>query len=241
MASNMYQVSSRILKISEKARYDAMTYNDHLDLEGMNEINYPRKDLDQEYEKAFTLEMNRFQRTLSLMNQLTDIYQDVCKNRKSVKHTYWVTVSPDTRLIDFPNFVTVVNRFCQRDIIQDYTMSLEQRGTSPETLGTGFHMHMILYASNYVTSRSNLQTKIHSTFKHCTAIQCIKVELLKHDENIQNTLNYMLDYKSANGHKEKTRVWDKLWREAWGGQEIYTKDEGLIVKVRSVPEKLSFD
>lgn len=136
----------------------------------------------------------------------------------AVTRTYMITIRPDDKRIDFNHFRNVVQDYVNRRMIENiYAISFEQKGTSEDTLGNGFHVHIIAK----VTCRSKRELLLNtiSTFKNWTASNCIQVDLCKNPEEVKQ--KYLIDYSSSDEHKIETKKWDSLWRERNNIAPIY--------------------
>jgi hypothetical protein len=145
-----------------------------------------------------------------------DIYNEVYGNETS-KQSFFITIRPDETRIGFEGFKDLVLNFIKRKMFTKYTLSFEQKGTSVETLGKGFHCHIV--ATMTCRSKGEVLRNTISTFKGCTADNCIKVIVASKPQEIID--NYLKEYNSDDGHKEVTMEWDKLWRESHGLQSLY--------------------
>lgn len=141
-------------------------------------------------------------------------------------HTYFITIRPDETKTTFVNFYNDVRVFTLRRCFQNYTLSFEQKGTTEETLGQGYHVHIIARMTQ--RSKGEVLRDTQSSFKQYTAANCIDVQVCKNpDETIQH---YLVDYESKDGHKKPTQEWDAIWRANYSLQPTY---------VDSIPTSLS--
>jgi len=137
-----------------------------------------------------------------------------------VSRTFAVTISPDETKIDFDTFYCLIQRLMKRKCFIDYTLSFEQRGTTEETLGQGFHVHIV--AKMTQRGKQNVIADVYNTVKHCCEKQCVDVGLAKTPEKMIQ--NYLIDYKSDDGHKVETRDWDAKWRKKNGILPLYENE-----------------
>lgn len=153
--------------------------------------------------------------------------------------SYFMTISPKTDVIDFHSFKKLATKFLQRKCFLEYTASYEQRGRSEETLGDGFHLHIVCKTS--MSSKSELLRAAKSTFKHCTDDQCIDVKYCKNPSEV--TQKYLIDYESKDEHKIGLKEWDDKWREREGLASLYEyhpkrdieDEDGPLIKSVSGP------
>lgn len=122
--------------------------------------------------------------------------------------TFFITIRPDTNKVTFENFYNDVRVWTLRKCVQNYTLTFEQKGTNEETLGQGFHVHIV--AKMTQRSKGEVARDTHSSFKAYTAAQCVQVDICQNpDQHIQR---YLIDYESKDGHKIVTKEWDTIWR-----------------------------
>jgi len=146
---------------------------------------------------------------IELMLKYREIAEDMGLTEKKVDtKTFMITVRPENNKIKFHQFYNLVAGFVQRACFIEYSLSFEQKGITEETLGNGYHVHII--ANMKQRSKGEVLRDTISTFSNCTAAHCIQVDICKNaNETIQN---YLIDYKSKDDHKEVTHEWDNKWR-----------------------------
>lgn len=177
---------------------------------------------DKGYELAITTSRNEFREIIAIATLLHEDYKEV--SQLSPINYYFITIRPDEKLIDFDSFYTLVKKFINRACFIDYTLSFEQKGITDETLGVGFHCHIV--ANMTQRSRKEALRDTQSTFKSCTAPNCIDVKTTRNPKELVE--NYMIAYESDDGHKIVTKTWDEKWRESKGLQNTY--EEALPVR-----------
>ena len=121
--------------------------------------------------------------------------------------------------------------------IIEATYSFEQKGTTELTLGEGFHVHIIAnckYTSSYeVTKRVNQMLESQDIKAICS------VNNLRKTSDIKQTINYITNYESNDGHKIATKEGDIAWRTTAGLETIYRKlpvSLGGLIKVEPPEE-----
>lgn len=190
------------------------------------------KKIDKDFEKlsAVSDKLNReffediaiheYKKNCRLGIRLMQEFQELVKE---TKQRYFVTVRPDVEKINFEQFYILCKKFLERACILESTVSFEQKGTSDETLGNGFHIHMILNMTQ--RSKGEVLRDIQSTFRSCTAPNCIDVQVIKTQIDMTRCKAYIEQYESNDEHKIVTKDWDTLWRER---NKIKTTYEGLL-------------
>ena len=133
------------------------------------------------YEKAEELSLIELKDVLRLKNKIDDL---MFETKGNLKQTYFITIRPDTKKIKFRDFVDLCNNFFYRRCFNTYLYSYEQKGTSIETLGEGFHIHII--AEMTYRSKGEVLRNTQSTFKKCTANNCIDVSVVKTKQDFED-------------------------------------------------------
>lgn len=173
--------------------------------------------------------------------QLALAYKEVATEmgllRGTSTNTFMITIRPECQKINLHTFKQDVNRYLERKMFKHiYICSYEQKGTSLDTLGYGYHVHII--AETTCRSKGEVLRNTISTFERYTASNCIQVDVCKNPESVKQ--DYLIDYKSQDGHKEITKKWDSLWRQKEGIACPIKSDEGtLIVELPDRPEPLT--
>lgn len=162
---------------------------------------------------------------IELMLEFKSIAQAKGLYSDNLQRTYFLTIRPNTSDITFADFFALVSKFLQRKCFKTYTVSFEQKGTTEETYGHGFHVHIV--AEMVQRSKTEVLRDTVSTFKSCTAANCIQVDLLRTESDKTNTLKYITEYTSDDDHKIVTKEHDALWRTIIGIADIYTNNNPL--------------
>lgn len=141
---------------------------------------------------------------------------------EKIVRTFMITIRPHCQRVTFNDFRQDVQEFIQRKMIEHvYALTFEQKGMCEGTLGTGFHVHFI--AKTSCRSKAELIENTYSTFKRYTEKHCIDARVCKTPDEVKQ--DYLIDYKSKDGHKEKTKEWDTLWRKRNNIEPIYNNDD----------------
>lgn len=175
----------------------------------------------QEYERSYNLFLNteraKFCKILDIAQMLHNDYMKITN-----KQWYMITIRPNTKTVSFDDFYNKIRTLMDRQCFLQYTLSFEQKGTTKETIGEGFHVHIITETSH--RSKGECLRDLLSTFKKWInqekiAEQCIDVRPTKQADNIIQ--NYLINYESEDHHKIKTKETDTIWREALKLEPIY--------------------
>jgi len=159
---------------------------------------------------------------LEIWKMFVDMKKEISGDRHPIKGTYFITVRPDPKLnISFEAFKERCIHFVSRSIIAHYRLSFEQKGTNEESLGDGFHAHMIVNTVDYVRSKGELLRYAQTSFRSMCEPQSVQVDRLAKQTDLDNVNNYLTTYVSKDDHKEPTMEWDTLWRARLGIERFY--------------------
>lgn len=178
--------------------------------------------------KRFEVNGRRALREIELMKRMKEMIGEefqslLTNNADDSKRYYMITIRP-TDQVEFEVFKDKIESLVQRACFLDYVYSFEQKGTSPTELGNGFHVHIV--AAMKQRSKAEVLRDMVSTFNSWTAkgwiaSNCIDVRVTKNPEEVVQ--NYLIDYKSDDGHKETTKTYDDLWRSEKNLKNFYKK------------------
>lgn len=146
------------------------------------------------------------------------------------KQAYFITIRPDTTKITFKDFFNQVKHFVDRRCFKEFKLSFEQKGTSEDTLGQGFHVHIVANMSQ--RSKGEVLRDTQNTFKDCTAPNCIQVLTTRNPQELVD--KYLVNYESEDGHKAPTQEWDAKWRAANYVDPLYTAPLPIKSEVATV-------
>lgn len=187
------------------------------------------------YQQAEDRNIKQFEKNCRLGIKLMLKYKQIAAEEglidDKIKGTFFITIRPDTSVISFEDFYKKVSDFVSRKCFVEYTCSFEQKGTDNDSLGKGFHVHII--AQMKQRSKGEVLRDTQSTFKESTSANCIQVDILKTNKDLENTKSYILEYSSDDGHKMPTKQWDELWRNQMGLQSSYQNSTGPLPTIKS--------
>lgn len=158
--------------------------------------------------------LERNKRAMRYGIEIALAYKQLAEEYGLLKHTkcFMITIRPECKKINFHTFKHDVEQYLERRMFTNILIcSYEQKGTSIDTLGHGFHVHII--AETTCRSKGEVLKNTISSFNEYVAPQCIQVDLCKDPEKVKQ--DYLIDYKSNDGHKIKTKIWDEMWRASW--------------------------
>lgn len=178
------------------------------------------------YEEAKEQCKTEFLLTCKLGIELMNAFKSLQGNAK-INNNYFITIRPDEKKITFQKFYDDIYKLVQRKCFLSFKLSFEQKGTDNDSIGKGFHVHII--ATMKQTSPGNVLRDIHSSVKDYTAFNCIDVKKLYTQQDVDNVENYIVEYKSDDDHKIATKEYDHIWREKNNIKNIYENIYDLAV------------
>lgn len=214
-------MSSKIFAFAEKAYRRADKYATKMSMTlGTTEAE-EREWYDKLYNSQLNIAKLEFNKILDISEELHNQFL-----QKFQKQSYFITVRPDTAKIDFYNFTDIVNSFVHRKCIKKFTLSYEQKGTSEDTLGNGFHVHII--CDGTWRSKGEALRDTQSTFKSICAPNCVQVDTTKNPDEVIN--KYLIEYESKDDHKSCTKEWDDLWRQKLQICNMYINENVTVTR-----------
>lgn len=177
-------------------------------------VNNPDYDYDNHYQVCVQSEIKEFKEYCKIAVQLHEAYREIAGIQSC--NWYWVTIHPKNDT-DLPTFLKYIEKYINRATIIDYKYSIEQKGTSLETLGNGKHIHLIINAKWRSVGECARDTC--STFAKIADKPAIKIKTTREPDKLFN--DYCIEYKSNDDHKQSTKIWDVIWREQEGLKTFY--------------------
>lgn len=142
----------------------------------------------------------------------------------------WMTLDINPRQdINLANFVMMVMTYVKKDIFLGAELAFEQRGSTEETCGQGFHVHINLIFSR---CKKDLLTSAMKFFKEICSPENINVRQLKLTKELETRKNYLRGIKTA--EKLDKVSWDKPFRRRNNLADLYVK-EGNSIKSELFP------
>lgn len=182
------------------------------------------------FEQQFKYEAKKALREIELMKQMRDLiaepFGELIHGGTSSNRTYFITIRPDDSKVSFDVFKAQVDKLLSRACFKSLTYSYEQKGVTEETLGEGFHVHIV--AEMTQRSKSEVLRDVTSTFKSWIsngwiAPNCIEVCVTKNGAKLIQ--DYLIDYKSDDEHKVLTKDWDTKWRAKLELNDVYSPSQ----------------
>lgn len=214
MASLIFAHSKSVLN---KARKEAMNIGALMERSGLDYQEW----YDKTYQSELDKELMRFEEIIGFANTLHERYKAIVGGGHESK--FFITLRPNDTKCTFLEFKEKVEAYVKRKCFIEYEYSFEQKGTNIDDLGKGFHVHII--AKMKQRSKSEVLRDTKSTFNDWIttgkiAENCIEVLVTKNGDKLVQ--DYLIEYKSDDGHKEVTKKWDYIWREKEGVEKLYS-------------------
>lgn len=173
---------------------------------------------DKHYEMTVNSELKKLEKTLDIYDKISNMINE----RKAPPTQYMITVRPNDKQCTFKEFYDKVMSFVSRKCFIEYTLSFEQKGENLHELGHGFHVHII--ATMRQRSFGEVLRDVKSSWNpwikdNKLATNCIQVDKCNNGEQVIQ--DYLIDYKSNDEHKIKTKAMDEVWRINEKLQSIY--------------------
>lgn len=212
-------IFSHSKSIVTRAKKEASKVADSMELAGHDWKEWYSKT----YDSVIEREMKLFDEYIDLASNLHDrfnsIKQGVDPNKKK---WFMITIRPDCNKVTFDMFNKRVLSLLDRKCFLRGSYSFEQKGESDDSIGHGFHVHIIAECTQ--VGKAQVLRDVLSSWNEWIkngwiSSNCIQVDKSPNPDELKK--NYLIDYKSNDGHKEKTKQADQKWRLLLGLQPIY--------------------
>lgn len=159
--------------------------------------------------------------------------QNRLKDNMSDNNWWWITIRPPPNInLTFTRFKHWIDNNLLTNIdINKWMYAYEQKGESDETVGTGFHLHMIAHSLNYIQKKDMLaklktQGKILLNISHKNKYPSeyeamIDVCKIATTTQYNNYVAYMSGDKKQNDKLYAVK-YDDIFREKFSLQKLYT-------------------
>jgi len=149
---------------------------------------------------------------LPLMKEINEIKKK--NDEETMKSDYcFITLSPDPKKnTPLGEFRKAVEKASKKSFIKKSLYVIEQRSSTEDNMGTGFHAHMLINKGDY--RMSHMRREFARTFKDIIDTEnygAFNFKLCKKSD-LGNRQNYMLGDKK-DPEKQKKQIIDRLWRE----------------------------
>lgn len=181
------------------------------------------------YNSEVDKEFRNLERGLQLkprLDELLNKYGITTKKPEKLSENYfWITLRPGdehrNRFTDFKHLV--LTKYLTRNCFISYRYAWEQKGETPETMGHGYHIHILAHCPNYLM-KTQLIKDTKSTFKKfCNGDvpdAFVQIEYIRTNDHFNNIRAYIMGYKT-DSWKDEACAMDKPWREKYGLDDLY--------------------
>lgn len=163
---------------------------------------------------------DNYKLAVQMMLCAREINEEMGLCKPNQQRMFFITIRPKCDSTTFDAFYILITKLMNRNCFSNYYVTFEQKGTNDESLGHGFHTHIITCATQ--RGKAEVLRDVHSTVKGCTEKHCIQVDITYNGENMFQ--NYCIDYESKDGHKVSTKLWDQKWRSKIGLADYYKNE-----------------
>lgn len=188
---------------------------------------YPEDQQQNAKQMLWDMAMNEHEETMKLGVQLMEDFKErFGSGRTAGPRWSLITIRPphNTSWLRFRDDVhAFVTRWAPRWSSWEY--AFEQKGESPETLGHGFHVHLLISTTTPNYYKSHIIKSLQRYFSYVAA-NCIQVDSVR---NLDRAKAYI------RGEKEASKLvavhHDILWRNKENLQQIYEGANGQVQAV----------
>jgi hypothetical protein len=226
---DMVKNTSEFRKLAFGENTDMMEYNDSIVQANLNEL--VNKAIYRGFTKAISdmvCDATKLEiREGKINNQkLISIYEGYKKNiDNKFGNVLFITINPRPD-IELSTFIKTMNKFISKIWIEDYIYVYEQRGTTEEESGKGFHAHILLWKPDNKKSHEVIR-ETKNTFKNICSIDNPSILNIKNckEDDIPKRKNYMLGHKDINADpsKQVKQEIDLIWRKRVNIENYYQK------------------
>lgn len=193
------------------------------------------------YNQKIDSEFARLERVMLLVPRLDALlvkHNIATPLEKLTENLLWITIRPSTehkdRFLEFKKYCE--EKYFTRQMFLSITYVFEQKGENIETLGHGYHCHILAHLTPNVQKHHCLRNT-KSTFTKFLKGECPDafVEIKKVDTVLYkaNLLHYISGLKS-DIDKFKAVEMDKLFREKYNLETFYSNDASFQDQLRGI-------
>lgn len=150
------------------------------------------------------------------MKLLEQSYKEQIKIKTAKAHNNlycWITINPKPS-VTFQDFKKIIEKIVKRTIFTDYLYVYEQRGVDMETLGSGFHSHILATRNlNYKPSKvaRNVRNSCKKLVGDINSNNQVNIQFIG-EEYAADKKEYILGLKTGEGKDIKQQM-DIIWRQ----------------------------
>jgi len=199
-------------------------------------IEEEKKFFQQQYKKNLNMkfQLETLGNTMLKLKQEQENLKDKLKEQMAKDHNngyLFITINPKGEVEPYNKlhkFEKLILKFINRNFIEEAWAVIEQRGTTEEYAGTGYHAHIELRRNlNY--RPSDIIKGAKNTFKSlCDTKNPALLNCQIHGEDFhKDKLEYIEGVKTGEGKDEKQEI-DKIFRKNYNLQTVYNAQKGVI-------------
>lgn len=231
------QIRNKALKAANKAHDNILTATSEYYTDDETLKQACKKAYDDTYAATLRNACYEYKQILEISDMLETVNKEVHPPKDKSEQWYFITIRPDSKVAKFNDFYEIMKKYTDRKMFLEFSLFFEQKGESNETLGEGFHAHLI--ANTTVKCWAECMRNTESTFKHwlnkkLLTANNIDIKVANNPEGIIE--GYCTEYKHKDGHKQATKEWDEKWRQAIGIESRYN---GMLPSRKSLVNKPS--
>lgn len=177
----------------------------------------------------FTLKINNgeydFNETLKNAN---DYILENAEGKFIKTDMMYITIRPDEKFCSLPLFIKKVEKVVKKVWIKNYLYVYEQVGMDDNSIGKGFHTHILLHHDSDNKKWSEFKNEIANTFKGLLGEKGIDYKNCLKQQAYINFMNYLIGVKDTKKpqkkDKELKQKYDIPFRENNNLQSYYTNN-----------------
>lgn len=196
------------------------------------------------YEELTELRRRHFRKILEMQYHLETLgnpYSDMkkmehlltdelkVKTAKAHNNLYvWITINPKPG-VPFLKFSQKVEKLVKRAIFTDYFYVYEQRGNDMESLGKGFHTHILATRNlNYKPSKvaKNVRNSCKTLVGNPNSNEQVNIQFIG-EEYYADKLEYITGQNKTGEGKDKKQMMDIIWRQKNNLKVYYNAQKAL--------------
>lgn len=185
--------------------------------------NHQYQELISKWEKNFWLKHDDYLHDVAQLHKSSSnkIKHELKCPVEKIKNYFFVTINPKPD-VTIDKFIPPVEKFFISKTILAYEARYEQKGIDDDTLGNGFHVHIIV-RGNSTLRKAHIISKIQNYFKSMVGMGQPDVEILYDADSLGRVREYIRDAKDSDESKRPAYLMDDKWRKSVNISPLYFK------------------
>lgn len=157
----------------------------------------------------------KFGKTWKDIKDYEDKLKEEIREKKAINHNnlyLWLTINPKSD-VSLQNFKERVEKAANRTMFKDYLYVYEQRGDTEDSMGNGFHSHLLL-KRNLDYKPCKVISNLKNSFKDMTLVD--NKEIFNYhwldDKYKKDKVEYITGLKTGL-NKDSKQEMDRIWRK----------------------------